>query len=461
MKNTLKKHKLLIQHLVGISTILIYLFISHKFVGYKRSFGFFNQASITIVLWTGFSIIHSNLQKYLGWSKGIIKRLIFEITVVLLYSTLVSLLFYLINLYKGNIESNPLIFRESIIHTSIISISVISVIEAVELFNNWKETIITSNKLEKENIEAQFLTLKNQINPHFLFNSLNTLANYVQDNPKANFKVHKVDSLCSDNREGYVVEMQSLGNLTIRGYYFVPKTDGKHSVVMHLPGYSYGFEYLEGFRNRKGNTAEFALCVRGHGISKDVFDPWSEQTLWSVGACSKEENIYRSIYMDCVQAINFLNSRPEIDKSKIGVAGGSQGGGLAIATSALCNDKIAACAFFDPFLCDIKHQTDIRTMVKKEFVDFTKVNGNNCSIEQIFSVQEFNDTKNFAQKINCPVSFLASLFDDDCPVHCGFSAYNLIESEKSYKVYPNDSHLGESGQYDKLFNEVVELMKNK
>lgn len=272
------------------------------------------------------------------------------------------------------------------------------------------------------------------------------------------FKLTKDESLCSANRNGYIVEMQSLGNLTIRGYYWVPKAKGKYPAVLHVPGYSYGWEHRDGFINRNEDVAELALCVRGHGISKDVFNPWDEQTLWSVGACNKDSNIYRSIYMDCVRAIDFLLSQDQVDHSKIAVVGGSQGGGLTLATAALCSEHIAACAFFDPFLCDIKHQTEIRTIVQKEFELFTEAKGNNCDVEQIYKVQEFNDTKNFADKIKCPTTFLAAFFDDDCPVHCGFAAYNLINAPKNYMVFPKDSHLGESGEYDRLFNEALKLM---
>ena len=274
-----------------------------------------------------------------------------------------------------------------------------------------------------------------------------------------NFKMHRVDSLCSTTREGYVVEMSSLGNLIIRGYYFVPKADGKYPVVLHLPGYGYGFEHLNGFINREGNVAELALCVRGHGISNDVFNPWPEMTLWAVNCCSKDSNVYRSIYMDCVRAVDFLLSRPEIDTTKIGVAGGSQGGGLTLATAGLCQNTIAACAIFDPFLCDTRDQMKIRTIVKRELESFTKYPENNCNLNQILNVQDYIDTKGFTGKIKCPIYFAASLFDDDCPVRCGFSAFNEISTVKSYEIFPSDSHLGESGQYDKLFYRLVEMLK--
>jgi cephalosporin-C deacetylase len=265
-----------------------------------------------------------------------------------------------------------------------------------------------------------------------------------------NFRMHKVDSLCSANRDGFVAEMQSVGGITIRGYYFIPKGPGKFPAILHVPGYSYGFTDHEGFKNRKENVAELALCVRGHGISVDKFNPWNEMTLWAYKACDKEDNVYRSVFLDCVRAVEFLLSRPEIDTERIGVTGGSQGGGLTLATAALCNDRIRACAFFDPFPCDTRHQLLIRKMVKDELTSYTKFY-NGCTLDKILEVQDYVDTKNFAGRIKCPTYFATSLFDDDCPPHMGFAAYNRIKSEKQFKIYPNDSHLAESDQYNQLY----------
>lgn len=39
-------------------------------------------------------------------------------------------------------------------------------------------------RLEKEKIQSQFETLRNQVNPHFLFNSFNTLVSEIEDDPK-------------------------------------------------------------------------------------------------------------------------------------------------------------------------------------------------------------------------------------------------------------------------------------
>ncbi|MCI1741766.1 MAG: acetylxylan esterase [Prevotella sp.] len=257
------------------------------------------------------------------------------------------------------------------------------------------------------------------------------------------FRIHKVDSLCKKSkRDVYIAEMQSLGGITIRGYYFVPRSPGKHAAVLQVPGYGWGFENIDGMLNDDTDRAELALCVRGHGISRDQFNPgFGVPGVWGYKLFNSDSVAYRGIYMDCVRAVEFLDSRPEIDVARIGVKGGSQGGGLALATAALCADKIAACAYFDPFPCDIRHQIRIRTTCETELKNDLSYYGNPCSFIDVMNIQDLIDTRSFASKIKCPVLYTAALFDDDCPVHGGFTVYNLLTTSKQYKVFPYDGHI--------------------
>lgn len=260
---------------------------------------------------------------------------------------------------------------------------------------------------------------------------------------KPDYKMYKVDSLCcKSKRDVYIVEMKSLGNITIRGYYFVPRTGGKHHAILQVPGYGYGFENLDGMLNDDTNRIELALCVRGHGISADVFNPgFGLPGIWGYKLYDKDSLSYRGIYMDCVRAVDFLCSRDEVDSNRISVKGGSQGGGLTLATAALCSGRIAACAYFDPFPCDMRHQIKIRTTCQTELKNDLAYYGNPCSFDEVMNIQDLIDTRSFASKITCPVLFTTALFDDDCPPHVSFSAFNLIKSDKHYKVYPSDGHL--------------------
>jgi cephalosporin-C deacetylase-like acetyl esterase len=257
------------------------------------------------------------------------------------------------------------------------------------------------------------------------------------------YKLYKVDSLCrKSKRDVYIVEMKSLGGIKVRGYYFVPRTSGKHHAVLQVPGYGWGFENIDGMLNDSTDRIELALCVRGHGISADVFHPgFGSPGIWGYKLYDKDSLSYRGIYMDCVRAVDFLCSRGEVDDKCIAVKGGSQGGGLTLATAALCSDRIAACAYFDPFPCDMRHQIRIRTICETELRNDLAYYGNPCTFDQVMTIQDYVDTRSFASKIKCPVLFTSALFDDDCPVHVGFAAYNMIKSKKQYKVYPYDGHI--------------------
>lgn len=265
------------------------------------------------------------------------------------------------------------------------------------------------------------------------------------------FSMVKNDSLSSGQRDAYIISFRSVGNVVIRGYYFVPSKAGRYPAILHLPGYGYGFENLQGFMDSKEDVAELALCVRGHGISADVFNPGFDiPGIWGYKLYDKEEIAYRSIYLDCVRAVQFLCQRPEIDSNRIGVMGGSQGGGLTLATAGLLPEKLRACAYFDPFPCDIRDQIRVRKICVEELQAYLKYYNHPCSFEKALEVQDFIDVKNFAGLIRAKTFYATGLMDDDCPSRVGFGAYNEMKTEKEYRVYPGDSHLAESGIYGEL-----------
>ena len=51
-------------------------------------------------------------------------------------------------------------------------------------FNKWKDTELKKEILEKEKATVQYDNLKNQLNPHFLFNSLTSLNSLIFENPQ-------------------------------------------------------------------------------------------------------------------------------------------------------------------------------------------------------------------------------------------------------------------------------------
>lgn len=70
---------------------------------------------------------------------------------------------------------------KNVVITIVMDLILVAVYEGVYFFKQWKQSLLKTEKLEKEFLSSKFEALKNQINPHFLFNSLNTLSALIHE----------------------------------------------------------------------------------------------------------------------------------------------------------------------------------------------------------------------------------------------------------------------------------------
>ncbi len=250
------------------------------------------------------------------------------------------------------------------------------------------------------------------------------------------FKLIKIDSLCTSRRNIYLVEMRSLGNILIRGWYSVPTSPGKHPAVMQVQGYSSTIvpEYVD----YGDDIIGFGLNIRGHGNSKDDINPGFPGYL-QYFLNDKELYIYRGSYMDCVRGVDFLFSRPEVDTTRVAVEGASQGGALTYATAALNNTRIRVCAPQVPFLSDFEDYFKVAVWPGNEFINYVEVE-KKMTWDQVYNTLSYIDIKNLAGWIKAPMIMGVGLVDDVCPPHINFAAYNQVKPEKTYIVYPTSGH---------------------
>lgn len=92
--------------------------------------------------------------------------------------------------------------------TNIISITLIalfwSIYESIYMYHGWKNSLSEAERLKREFVQAQLDGLKSQVNPHFLFNSLNTLVYIIPEDPEK--AVEFVQKLAKVYR--YILEIQ-------------------------------------------------------------------------------------------------------------------------------------------------------------------------------------------------------------------------------------------------------------
>jgi len=150
---------------------------------------------------------------------------------------------------------------------------------------------------------------------------------------------------------------------------------------------------------------------------------------------------YRRVFADAVRAVETVRAHPAVNGARVGVTGGSQGGGLALAAAGLVRD-IAAVASDVPFLCDFPRATTVAdTDPYGEIVRYLKVHRDH--VDQAFRTLAYFDGANLGARATAPALFSVALMDRICPPSTVFAAYNHYAGEKRIVEYPFNDH--ESG----------------
>jgi Histidine kinase len=125
------------------------------------------------------------IAKHFPWVDNPRKTLIIALLGTFVATTIVWLLIvYLWIAFLGNKVPSFAEWRENLginswLFSLIITIMVSAIVHGRNFLVGWKQTILEAEKLKKEQAIAQYETLKSQVNPHFLFNSLNVLTTLV------------------------------------------------------------------------------------------------------------------------------------------------------------------------------------------------------------------------------------------------------------------------------------------
>lgn len=139
---------------------------------------------MTAGIWLGCALIVTYLWNRFPWEEKPVLHLFIEIISIIGYTVLYSFTVYHIALYLELYTPVESIFMEAVF-TVILTLLITAIHESVFFYRQWKYNFSRSVRLERDNLEAKYEGLRAQINPHFLFNSLNSLTGMVDDNPQA------------------------------------------------------------------------------------------------------------------------------------------------------------------------------------------------------------------------------------------------------------------------------------
>jgi hypothetical protein len=157
------------------------------------------SGSISITQWLGHAYIGIKLDEKYDIIKDTKKRFLFGNLFLVAYSTFAFAIVQTILIYISGgdgIEWVKYWFPKFWHMPVIISFVISFVLSTFTYFKNWKESVLKEQKLKEEVLSYKYESLKNQLNPHFLFNSFNVLSDLIhEDQNLADKFVQKLSEL--------------------------------------------------------------------------------------------------------------------------------------------------------------------------------------------------------------------------------------------------------------------------
>lgn len=164
---------------------------------------------ISVFMSGGIGTLIQFSSRHISWLESPVKRLVVDVVGIVVYAFLVSLflnVLYIVYVWKVA-PLDQLTFQNLFWPVAIpvgIALLITLVLTSRAFLFEWKQAVVEAEKMKTERLAGQYQSLKDQLNPHFLFNSLNTLSSLIyEDRDQANDFVERLAKIYR-----YVLDVQ-------------------------------------------------------------------------------------------------------------------------------------------------------------------------------------------------------------------------------------------------------------
>nr|WP_062331829.1 acetylxylan esterase [Herbidospora sakaeratensis] len=246
------------------------------------------------------------------------------------------------------------------------------------------------------------------------------------------------------------VAFQGWGGQPVRGWFLVPaNAEGPLPCVVRYQGYGGG----RGLPHQwlywpSAGFAHLVMDTRGQGSgwsTGDTPDPEGSAPAhpgyMTRGIGDPATYYYRRVFSDAVRAVETVRQHPLVDPAKVAITGGSQGGGITLAVSALLPDVAAAMPDV-PFLSDFPRS--IRVTGKDPYTEIARyLKIHRTEVARVENTLSYFDGVNFAKRAAAPALFSVGLMDEICLPSTVYAAYNAYAgAAKHMEEYAFNDHEG-------------------
>jgi len=187
MKSIIKKYSINLVILVIMGNLVAYFvnpdFIHHPKLWLSNSF-FAVVLGFPMMKLNEFIIVH--IGRRIKWEIKPLKRFFITLLVIIILAILITILMnyvYCFIVHHFTYSDCIATTLNMLLIEILIIVYFFTLYTGIEFFKKWREGLLQQELLQRKALELQLEALKNQVNPHFLFNSLNTLTTLVHRDP--------------------------------------------------------------------------------------------------------------------------------------------------------------------------------------------------------------------------------------------------------------------------------------
>lgn len=261
---------------------------------------------------------------------------------------------------------------------------------------------------------------------------------------------------CTQEVLTYHISYQNIGRSRMYGILTMPRAEGKYPAILRLPGANVSPKSGD-IQHAAQGVIVLELGIHGIAVNMDdqIYEDLSSGALanyWLKDLDSRDRYYYKRVFLGCVRGVDFLLSLPQCN-GRIGTLGGSQGGALSIATSAL-DKRVVASAIYFPALCDVEgymhghaggwpHTFKLEQYQKAPYVENFR----------------YYDTSNFARLLTAPVFYAFGYNDITCAPTTTQATYNIITAPKQLSIGANTGHWLFPEQVQRMWDWMIDKLK--
>ncbi len=261
-----------------------------------------------------------------------------------------------------------------------------------------------------------------------------------------------------DWAEAFDLEFTGVGGARIYAKLLRPKGKSGTPAVLQFHGYSMnGGDWSDKLGLVASGMVVAAMDCRGQGGRSE--DPGGVRGNTLNGHIirgledGEDQLYYRGVFLDTTQLARVVMAMPEVDPTRVGAMGGSQGGGLTLACAAL-EPRLKRIAPWHPFLSDYLRvwEMDLDIQAYDELRQFFRRRDPRHERHDLyFNRLGYIDVQHLAPRIRAETLLTTGLMDTVTPPSTVFAAYNKITAAKRLSIYPDFGHEGLPGMNDENY----------